>query len=174
MTGYQRRERPAPVVLHDGLVVPGDSAAELAAALDLLDAYLHGRQPLAAVKQQPQQLTRAQLAIREAARTAAARYRQQETERRSWAAPTVPHAPVLVPAQLGGSSALVSTETAAAASDFSSEWVRRLVASGRVRGHRGPRDTWEVDLNDVLAYRDRTTRRPTDGRPGDEDGRGAA
>lgn len=173
MSGYQRRERPAPIVLHDGLVIPGDSTAELAAALDLLDAFLHGRQPPAAVKQ-PHQLTRAQTAIREAARTAAARYRQQETERRSWAAPTVPPAPVLVPAQPGGSSAPVSTETAAAASGFSSEWVRRLVASGRVRGHRGPRDTWEVDLDDMLAYRDRATRRPTDGRPGDEDGRGAA
>lgn len=169
---YVRRERPTPTLIHDGLVVPGDSAAEVAGALDLLDALLRGALSPRSARQQ--QLTRAQQAVRSAAREAAARHQQA---RRSWAAPTVAAAAVLGPAQLAGSSEhLVSTGAAAAATGFSGEWVRRLAVSGIVRGRQGPRRTWEVDLDDVLAYKARTTERTgPDGRdPGGQAGRSAA
>lgn len=135
-----------------GMVVPAAYSAELAAALELLDAFLRGTPPPGSVT--APRMTGRMREVQAVAQEAALRHRQQEN-RRGWAAPTAPHVPVLPPAQPVASSdgEMVTTEQAAVLTGFSAEWVRRLAASGVVRGRKGPRNTWEVDLEDVRAYR---------------------
>ncbi|WP_372514177.1 helix-turn-helix domain-containing protein [Streptantibioticus rubrisoli] len=54
---------------------------------------------------------------------------------------------------------MIPTRRAADIAGVSVEWVRRLAASGKIRGHQTDRNTWRVHLGDVRAYRDGRTRK---------------
>lgn len=164
MTG-PRDERAQPARLWDAVAIPGPLCAELAAALDLLEAFVRGTPPPAACR--APRLSRAALAVREAAREAAVDHQRQQT-RRAIAAATAASAPVLTSAQLLSSSDLgeeITTAEAASLAGVTETRIRQLAGAGTIRGHKGPRDVWLVRLDDVRAYavQRRTRRSGTDG-----------
>ena len=160
-----RDARPDPVVLHDGLVVPGALCAELAAGLLLLEAFLRGAPPPAAAR--APRVSRAVLAVRVAAQEAAVTYQRRETQRRAFAATNAPQATVLTAAHVLSPSSPgdeITTARAATIAGVTEARIRQLAGAGTIRGRKTPRDVWLVDLGDVRAYAARRTRRSgTDG-----------
>lgn len=148
-----RDERPAPIVLHDGIVVPGVLCAELAAALEEYVGLLRGA-PLPAARRGTT-LSRPVVAVLLASRDAAARHQAQQHALRAWAAPTAGTPVVLGTAQLAeesGAQELITTSEAAELAGFSPEWWRRLAVRGTVRGRQVERRTWLLNRQDVIAY----------------------
>lgn len=149
--------RPAPVVIHDGLVVPGALAADLVAAIDLLEAYVRGVLPRGA--RPPGRLSPVAVAVRSAARAAA-----QVAAANAVASTPTPKllAPAQIPSQ---SSQEITTEQAAAIAGITESRVRQLASAGIIAGRKTDRNVWLLDSSTVRAYRN--GRRRT-GR-GDED-----
>lgn len=164
MTGVHG-DRVQPARLWDAVVVPGPLCAELAAALDLLEAFVRGTPPPTACR--AARLSRAALAVRAAAREAAVDHQRQQT-RRTVAAASAPMAAVLTSAQLLSPSDQgeeITTAQAASLAGVTETRIRQLAGAGTIRGHKGPRAVWLVRLDDVRAYaaRRRTRRSSTDG-----------
>lgn len=162
MTGL-RGDRVQPARLWDAVVVPGPLCAELAAALDLLEAFVRGTPPPAACR--AARLSRAALAVREAAREAAVDHQRQQT-RRTIAAASTPAATVLTSASAPAPSNAgeeITTEQAASLTGLTEGRIRQLAAAGTIRGRKGSRDVWLLDPADVRAYRERMRRSGTHG-----------
>lgn len=152
-TREQRDNRPAPVLIHDGMVIPGCLAAELAGALDLLDAYIRGIPPSAAY--QGGRLPRAVFAVRLVARDAAVKHHEQV--RRATAVANAARPVVLAPARAPAVSEdqQLTTAQAAALAGITESRVRQLAAAGTIRGVKTSRDVWLLDPRDVRAYAQR-------------------
>lgn len=158
--------RLAPVPLPDGgLYVPGPLTAELAGALELLDAFVRGTPPPSACR--APKLTRVAASVLLASRDASIAYRRRETQRTS-AAPTVTFLPAAQLQPLSDQE-MVTTAKAAEIVGVSPEWIRRLASTGRIRACRAPRNTWLVDLGDVRTRHDKRTRSGNDAQHADPD-----
>lgn len=144
--------RPLPTVIHDGLVVPGDRCGELAAALDLLEAFVNGTAPPASVR--APRMSRTAEMIRTAARDAAVEHRQQLNRQ---AAANAQTPSFLSPAQTAPLSAeeMVTTEQAATVTGLTEQRIRQLAADGTIRGTKSDRNVWHLDRASVEAYRTR-------------------
>ncbi|MEY2243191.1 helix-turn-helix domain-containing protein [Streptomyces sp. BF23-18] len=147
--GGARDDRPAPVLLWDGLVVPGVLAEELVAALDLLEAY--GLGTVVASRGRPVRLSRGVWAVREVARGAALRFREVQEVQQACAAATVA---VLTPAQPRSQSRPeeLTTEQAATILGVTEARVRQLAAAGDIEGRKAARNTWLLSSESVRAY----------------------
>ncbi|MFD5508286.1 excisionase family DNA-binding protein [Streptomyces sp. NPDC127051] len=150
--------RPAPIVLWDGVAVPGILCEELAAAIELLSALVRGV-PLP-VSRRATRLSPAVVAIGMAARAAAVRNRQSlETTSASGAVASPGEIRVLASAKAGASSGLeITTSEAAVLLGVTESRVRQLAAAGTIRGRKASRDTWLLSASDVRTYRARRTR----------------
>jgi hypothetical protein len=153
-----RDERPAPVLLHDGFVIPGELCAELVQALEEYVLLLRGR-PLPPGRRGAQ-LSRPALAVLLAARDGAVRHQAHLHTLRALAAPTPVTPVVLGAAQLGPVSDVEEITTVQAADRFgyTSEWWRSLAKRGTVPARRGERGTWLLQLPGVVAYTRQETR----------------
>lgn len=154
--GIPREDRPGPILLPDGFVVPGALCAELAAALALLEAYTRGTPPPAACRQL--RLSHPVAAVLMASKTAAARHQAQRHQARAaWAAPTSATPIVLGPAQLpsGSKAEEITTTEAADLAGFTPEWWRRLAVRGTIRARQVDRRTWLLTRSDVVGYANR-------------------
>ncbi|GLW00898.1 hypothetical protein [Streptomyces lavendulae] len=144
--------RPAPVVIHDGLVVPGALAADLVAALDLLEAYVRGVLPRGA--RPPGRLSPVAVAVRSAARAAAQVAAQQAQYVAANAAASTVAPKLLAPAQIPAQSVPeITTEQAATIAGITESRVRQLAAAGTIAGRKTDRNVWLLDSSDVRAYR---------------------
>jgi excisionase family DNA binding protein len=145
-----RRDRPEPVVLPGGagLFVPGETAAELASALELLTRYVAGVMPPASVR--APKVSPAVGRVLAASMAAAVEYRRTET-RRSSPAPTPQVLPAGQPSRLSDEEE-ITTRRAADLTGVSREWIRRLWHAGEIRGHKVERDVLMVNLGDVRRY----------------------
>ncbi|MFF6939976.1 hypothetical protein [Streptomyces lavendulae] len=162
--------RPAPVVIHDGLVVPGALAADLVAAIDLLEAYVCGALPRGA--RPPGRLSPVAVAVRAAARAAAQAAARQADYAAAHAAASRPTPKLLAPAQIPAqSSQEITTEQAATIAGITESRVRQLAAAGIIAGRKTDRNVWLLDSSDVRAYGRRRTGRGDQDR--DESRRGA-
>lgn len=154
-------ERPAPVLLHDGLVVPGELCAELAAALETYAAFLRGTPPPVSCAQP--QLSRAALAVLMTARQAAVDHRRRQAQRANAVAYAPPVAVLTPPIAAAPSSPEeYTTDQAAVFLGVSSARVRQLALSGELPGRKIDRNVWRFNPEDVRAWRDRPRRRTTD------------
>lgn len=169
MTASPRDGRPAPILLHDGIAVPGELCAELASALALLNDFVRGAPPPASCR--AQRLSRPAVAVMLAARDAAARHQAREHARQAWAPPTPVTAEVLGTAQPVSVSGVEELTTAQAAdiAGYSPEWWRRLAVRGTVRARQDSRRTWLLARADVVGYANRARQENTDGIHGDQD-----
>lgn len=159
--GGARDDRPAPVLLWDGVVVPGVLAEELVAALDLLEAYERGAPPRG---RRAAGLSRGVWSVREVARQAALQFRAQQEAHAANAAVSGPVVTVLVPAQAGSQSAAeITTEQAATIAGVSEARVRQLAAAGVIEGRKTSRNVWLLSRASVRAYARRRS-----GRHGDD------
>ncbi|MFE6849116.1 helix-turn-helix domain-containing protein [Streptomyces sp. NPDC057686] len=152
--------RPAPMVIHGGFVVPGALAADLVAALDLLEAYVRGVLPRG--MRPPGRLPPVAVAVRSAARTAAQAAAQQTQYVAANAAASTAAPKLLTPAQIPAqSSQEITTEQAATIAGITESRVRQLAAAGIIAGRKTDRNVWRLDPADVRAYRNerRRTRR---------------
>lgn len=151
----RREERPAPVVIHDGMVVPGALCAELSAALDLLEAFINGTPPPAACR--APRMSRVALAVRVAAQAAGVDHQRQRT-RLAIAAANVPPVTVLAPATaepMSTQQEMVTTEQAATITGLTEQRIRQLASAGTIRGIKAGRNVWLLDPESVRAYRRR-------------------
>lgn len=150
-SGVGRDGRLAPIVLHDGIVIPGELCAEVSAALELLEAFVCGTPPPAACRSP--RLSRVAIATLVAAREAAVQHRRRETQRAHAAASVAPVA-VLAPAQTPALSSQeeLTTEQVAVILGVTTSRVRQLAAAGRVPGRKTARDVWLFDPEAVRAY----------------------
>jgi hypothetical protein len=142
-----------PVVLPDGggLWVPASLAAELAAALQLLDAFVRGTPPPAVCR--APRLPRSVASVMQAATDAAVRHRRREA-RSACAAATVPPVPVVASAQTKSiSGEEIGTGEAATILRVTEQRVRQLAASGELPGRKGPRDVWLFRREEVRRFR---------------------
>lgn len=164
-----RDDRPGPVLLWDGVAVPGALCAELAGALDTLEAFLRGTPPPASCR--VPRLSRGVFAVREAARAAAVLdvERQERASRLAFAAASAPQVTVLTPAIARRESAPeeITTLQAAMLAGVSEARVRQLAAAGTITGRKADRNVWLLDPESVRAYRDRRG-----SRHGHDDGNG--
>ncbi|MFF3911542.1 hypothetical protein ACFYZJ_37700 [Streptomyces sp. NPDC001848] len=146
--GIPRDERPAPVLLHDGVAIPGALCAELASALE---EYLTLLPPA----RRAGRLSRPVAGVLKASRAAAAQWQlQQHQARAAWAAPTPVASVVLGTAQLPSVSKTeeITTTEAADLAGFTAEWWRRLAVRGTIRARQADRNTWLLQRADVIAY----------------------
>ncbi|GAA3255986.1 hypothetical protein [Streptomyces lavendulae] len=144
--------RPAPVVIHDGLVVPGALAADLVAALDLLEAYVRGVLPRG--MRPPGRLSPVAVAVRSAARAAAQVAAQQAQYVAANAAASTAAPKLLAPAQIPAQSLQeITTEQAATIAGITESRIRQLAAAGTIAGRKTDRNVWLLDPSDVRAYR---------------------
>lgn len=154
--------RPVPTVFHDGIVVPAALCAELAGALDLLEAFLRGVAPPMASRSQ--RLPPAVSAVRVRAWESGLEYRRRP---RAFAAVSPVQPAVLAPAQtITPSVTEITTEQAATLLRLTEARVRQLAAAGTIAGRKGERNTWLLDRGSVRAYRARSPDRDHDDRPG--------
>lgn len=167
--GGARDDRPAPVLLWDGtLVVPGVLSEEVAAALDLLEAFMRGTPPPSACRQV--RLPRGVWSVREVARQAAVQFREQQAAHRANAAASAPAATVLTTAQapsLSDRRQQLTTEQAATLAGVTEARIRQLAAAGVISGRKTSRNTWLLDPESVREFA-----RRRGSRHGDDDGTG--
>lgn len=172
----RRDERPGPVVIHDGVVIPGALCAELTGALQTLQAFVQGTPPPAACR--APRLSRAVAAVMAATEQAAVDYRRRETQRSAHAAASATAVTVLTPAQTAARSSQeeITTEQVADILGVTASRVRQLAASGQLPGRKTARDVWLFDPETVRGYRDNPGRTGTRGNTDLEraSGRGAA
>jgi excisionase family DNA binding protein len=172
---------PDPQILGDsaGVLVWGGTCGELAGALELLSAFLAGRQPPGGTGAPPR-LSGRLVAVQQMCATVA---REQQVARHrelaKLAQPQPLAAPVLPsPAQVSGSSnpATITTQQAAERLGVTGQRVRELCSAGRLTATCGPRRTWEIDPGSVAAYaaRQAKRRRTYEAARGDAEPRGAA
>ncbi|MFC9631410.1 helix-turn-helix domain-containing protein [Streptomyces mirabilis] len=138
--------------------------AELAAALDLLAAFVGGTPPPAACRSP--RLSRAVVAVRAAARDAAVEYQRQQSRQSFVAASASPVAVLAAPQALSplGQGEEITTGQAATIAGVTETRIRQLAAAGTIQGRKTPRNVWMVHLDDVRAYAaQRRTRSGTDG-----------
>lgn len=159
-----REDRPDPAVFWDGVVVPGALCAELAAALQLLAAFVRGTPPPAACR--APRMSRAAAVVLAAAEDAAVQFQRQQSRRVS-AAESVTPVPVLTSPQLLSPSdpgEEITTARAALIAGVTETRIRQLAGIGTIRGRKAERNVWMVRLDDVRAYAaQRRTRSGTDG-----------
>jgi hypothetical protein len=155
--------RPAPVVLPGGagLFVPGETAAELAAALDLLGRYIAGVMPPASVRVPSMSPTMGRLL--KASMDAAVEYRRSQSQR-PYAAASAPPVPVLTPAIADASSSKeITCGAAATITGLSEARIRQLATAGTIQGRKTDRSVWLLDPVSVRAYAARPRTRSSTG-----------
>ncbi|MFI2202661.1 hypothetical protein ACH47Z_18150 [Streptomyces sp. NPDC020192] len=138
------------MLLHDGLVVPGVLAEELAAALDLVEAYGAASSNLPGRRRG---LSRGVWAVREVARQAAVQFREQQQAHAANAAANAPVVTVLVPAKAAAESVSeITTEQAATIAGVTEARIRQLATAGVIEGRKTSRNVWLLDPGSVRAY----------------------
>jgi excisionase family DNA binding protein len=153
-----------PDVLGGGeaVLVWGGTCGELAGALELLAAFLAGRQPpggVAAYRRLSRHLEAVQTACAAAAREQQqARHRELAKLAAASAEPSPIAQPLLPSAQAGPVSDSVTVAEAADLLGLSHERIRQLAASGRIRGQRTARRVWMLERSSVASQKPRRHR----------------
>lgn len=147
-----RGPRPQTITT-PGVLIPAEDVAQVAGWLMLLRDYLTGVRPPGGARQP--QLSRALLAYIDTLSEAAREH--EAAEHRAAVGLGQPKVFVVGPAQIAGSwepSETITTAEAGILLDVSAERARQHVASGRIRGYRDKRGTWQLYRDAVIAYRD--------------------
>lgn len=148
--------RPGPVLIHDGVVVPGALCVDLGILLDLLQAYLRMYPVLP--NGRTVRLPRAAEVLYDAIHDAAVDFQERQAAEAAFAVASAQRATVLTPAQtITQSGPEITTEQAATILRKTEARVRQLLAAGSLTGRKIERNVWMINRGSVLAYASKGT-----------------